>query len=48
MRVPAPTTSFVGPEVTLTGKERKAAINAPYESRRDARKLEEWPEVQPQ
>jgi hypothetical protein len=39
-------------EVTLTETHRKAAINAPSMSRQDAiqdaRKLEEWLEMQPQ
>jgi hypothetical protein len=41
MRVPAPTTNFVGREVTLTETQRKATLNALFQSRQDARKLEE-------
>jgi hypothetical protein len=48
MGVPAPTTKFVGLRVTLTETQRKAAINAPYQSRQDARKVEDWLEMQPQ
>jgi hypothetical protein len=36
MGVPAPTTNFVGWEVTLIEAQRKAAINAPDQSRQDA------------
>jgi hypothetical protein len=32
MGVPAPTISFVGMTVTLIETQRKAAINAPYQS----------------
>jgi hypothetical protein len=34
--------------VTLTDAQRKAAINAPYQSRQDARTLEDWLEIHPQ
>jgi hypothetical protein len=46
MGIPVPTTNFAGMEVTMTETQSKAAINAPYQSRQYARKLdEEWLEV---
>jgi hypothetical protein len=48
MGVPAPTTNFDGLEVTQTETPRTAAINGPNESKHDARKLEDWLEMQPQ
>jgi topoisomerase IA-like protein len=48
MGVSAPTTNFVGLEVTLTKTQCKAAISAPYQSRQDARKVEDLLEKQPQ
>jgi hypothetical protein len=39
MRIPAPTTNFVGMIVTMTETQRKDAMNAPYQSRQDAGKL---------
>jgi hypothetical protein len=44
----APTAKLVGPSVTLTETQRKATINATKESGQDARKLENWLEMQPQ
>jgi hypothetical protein len=46
--VPAPTINFGGTSVTSTKTQRKAAINAPYQSRQDPRKLEDLLEMQPQ
>jgi hypothetical protein len=47
--VPEPTTNFVGTSVTLTKTQHKAALNAPYQfGQKDARKLEDWLEMQPQ
>jgi hypothetical protein len=46
MRVPAPTTSFAGVEVTLTETQCKATINALSPARQDARNLEDWLEMQ--
>jgi hypothetical protein len=46
--VPAPTSNFACLEVTLTTTKRKAAINAPYQSRHDARKHDDYSEMQPQ
>jgi hypothetical protein len=48
MGVPAQTTNFDGMNGTLTETQRKAAINAPYQFGQDARKLEDWWEMQPQ
>jgi hypothetical protein len=47
MVVLSPTAKFNGLKVTLTKTQRKAAINAPYQSRQDARKLEDWLEMHP-
>jgi glyceraldehyde-3-phosphate dehydrogenase/erythrose-4-phosphate dehydrogenase len=47
MGVPVPVTNFVCLNVTMTETQRKAAINAAYQSRQDARKLEDWLEMQP-
>jgi hypothetical protein len=46
--VPAPTTNFVGLEVTFTETQCKAANNALYQSRQYARKFEDWLEMRPQ
>jgi hypothetical protein len=43
-----PTTNFVGLPVTLTETQRKAAVNSPYQSCKNARELEDWLEAQPQ
>jgi hypothetical protein len=48
MRVPAPTTNFLGLSVTLTETQRKVVINSPCQLRQDARTLEDWLEMQPQ
>jgi glyceraldehyde-3-phosphate dehydrogenase/erythrose-4-phosphate dehydrogenase len=48
MAVRAPTTNFVGLSVTLTKTQREEEINAPCQFGKDARKLEEWLEIQPQ
>jgi ADP-ribose pyrophosphatase YjhB (NUDIX family) len=48
MGIPPPTINFASLEVTLTHTQRKAAINAPYQSRQDARTLDKWLEMQPQ
>jgi hypothetical protein len=48
MGVPAPTINIDGLSVSLTGTQRKAAINPRYESGRDLRELEDWLEAQPQ
>jgi glyceraldehyde-3-phosphate dehydrogenase/erythrose-4-phosphate dehydrogenase len=48
MGVPVPTTNFASVSVTLTEPQRKAAISAPCQDGQDARKLEEWIEMQPQ
>jgi hypothetical protein len=48
MGSPTPTTNFVGLTTTLHETQRKAAINSPYHSDRDARELENWLEAQPQ
>jgi hypothetical protein len=37
--VPPPTNNYVGLSVTLTETQLEAAINAPYQSRQEARKL---------
>jgi hypothetical protein len=47
MGVLAPNTSFACVSVTLTVTRRKTTINAPYLSRQEARKLEDWLEMQP-
>jgi hypothetical protein len=47
MGVPAPKANFVGMSVTETETQRKAAINAPYQSRQEPRKLMDWLEMQP-
>jgi hypothetical protein len=41
MGIPAPTTNFDGLTVTLIETQRKAANNSRYQSRRDARELED-------
>jgi hypothetical protein len=41
MRVPAPTTNFVGMTVTLDDTQRQEAINAPIHSGQYVRKLED-------
>jgi glyceraldehyde-3-phosphate dehydrogenase/erythrose-4-phosphate dehydrogenase len=46
--VPAPTINFVRLTVTLTETQRKAAINSPFQSYREARELEDWLEAQSQ
>jgi hypothetical protein len=43
-----PTTNFACLPVTLTETQRKAAVNSPYQSRKNARELEDWLEAQPQ
>jgi hypothetical protein len=43
-----PTRNLVGLLVTLTGTQRKAAINSPFKSGSNARNLEDWLEAQPQ
>jgi hypothetical protein len=43
-----PTTNIAGLPVTLTETQRKAAVNSPYHSCKDARELEDWLEAQPQ
>jgi hypothetical protein len=48
MGVPAPTTNFASHELTLTETHRKVAMNAPCQSRQDARKLEYKLEMRPQ
>jgi cytochrome P450 len=48
MGVPAPITNFDDMSAAPTETHCKAAINAPYQSRQDARKLEEWLKMQPQ
>jgi hypothetical protein len=49
MGVPPPTTSFVGLSGKLTETQRQGVtINAPYQSRQDACKLEDYLEMQPQ
>jgi hypothetical protein len=48
MGAPAPTTNFDGLSVTTTETQCKAAINAPYKSGQDVRKLEKLLEMQPQ
>jgi hypothetical protein len=45
MGAPAPTTNFDGLAVTQT--QRKAAIDSPYHSGREARALEDWLEARP-
>jgi hypothetical protein len=45
MAVPALATKFVGLSVTLIETPCKVAINATYQNRQDARKLEEWLEI---
>jgi hypothetical protein len=47
MGVPAPTTNFVGLNVTLNETQRKAAIDVLYQSRQEPQKLEDWLEMQP-
>jgi hypothetical protein len=46
--MPMPTRNLTGLHVTLTETQRKAAINSPLESGRDANELEDWLEAQPQ
>jgi hypothetical protein len=41
MGVPIPTSNFVGLSVSLNETQRKATIVAPYQSRQDARMLED-------
>jgi hypothetical protein len=43
-----PTQNLVGLPVTLSETQRKAAINFPLQSGRDANELEDWLEAQPQ
>jgi hypothetical protein len=45
MGVPPPVTNFDGLSVTLIETQRKAAINATYQSVQDSRKLEDWLEM---
>jgi hypothetical protein len=42
-----PTTNLDGLLVTLTETRRKAAVNSPFQSCKDARELEDWLEAQP-
>jgi hypothetical protein len=44
---PMPTTNLACLLVTLTETQRKAAINSPFKSGENARKLEDWLEAQP-
>jgi hypothetical protein len=46
--MPIPTTNLVGLHVTLTETQRKAAVNSPFQSRLDARDLEDRLEAQHQ
>jgi hypothetical protein len=46
--MPMPTRNLAGLPVTLTKTQRKAAINSPFQSRGNARELEDWLEAQPQ
>jgi 8-oxo-dGTP pyrophosphatase MutT (NUDIX family) len=46
--MPMPTRNLVGLPVTLTETQRKAAINSPLQSGRNANELEDWLEAQPQ
>jgi ADP-ribose pyrophosphatase YjhB (NUDIX family) len=46
--MPMPTRNLAGLPVTLTGTQRKAAINSPFQSGGNARELEDWLEAQPQ
>jgi hypothetical protein len=51
MKIPAPTTTFIGLTITLTETQRKAAIKSAYHTSRDAphaRELEDWLKAQPQ
>jgi hypothetical protein len=45
---PMPTTNLAGLHVTLTETQRKAAVKSPLQSGKNARKLEDWLEAQPQ
>jgi hypothetical protein len=45
---PMPTTNLAGLPVTLMETQRKATINSPFQSRENARNLEDWLEAQPQ
>jgi hypothetical protein len=47
MGIPANTMNVDRLSVTETEMRRKAAINAPYQFRKDPRKLEDWLEMQP-
>jgi hypothetical protein len=46
--MPMPTRNLAGLSVTLTETQRKAAINSPLQSGRNANELEDWLEAQPQ
>jgi hypothetical protein len=46
--MPMPTRHLARLHVTLTETQRKAAINSPLQSGRDANELEDWLEAQPQ
>jgi hypothetical protein len=46
--MPMPTRNLAGLHVTLTGTQRKAAINSPFQFGGNARELEDWLEAQPQ
>jgi hypothetical protein len=48
MGVPAPTANLTSMSVTLIEPLRQAAIDAPYHSGQEARKLADWLEMQPQ
>jgi ADP-ribose pyrophosphatase YjhB (NUDIX family) len=48
MRVPAPTTNFVGLPVTLTENQPKTAIDSKFQYIREPREVEDWLEAQPQ
>jgi hypothetical protein len=45
---PMPTCNLVSLHVTLTETQRKAAINSPFQSGKNARNLKDWLEAQPQ
>jgi hypothetical protein len=48
VETPMPTTDLADLLVTLTGTQRKAAVNSPFQSGKDPRELENWLEAQPQ
>jgi hypothetical protein len=45
---PMPTTYSAGLPMTLSDTQRKAAVNSPLQSGKNARELEDWLEAQPQ